>query len=104
LVVEVLSPSTKTRDRGVKLINYGKLGVPEYWIVNRVEKEIEVYKLDDSLLKLTEIYQAPPENYNPELDDNTYITQFETSLYGGELIIDVEEIFRDRRKKRIIKE
>jgi hypothetical protein len=34
LVVEVLSPSTEARDRGVKLGRYRLYGVPEYWVVD----------------------------------------------------------------------
>ena len=42
LVVEVLSPSTRDRDRGVKLDRYRRFGVPEYWIVDPDQRTIEV--------------------------------------------------------------
>jgi Uma2 family endonuclease len=42
LVIEVAESSLET-DRGVKLRLYAACNVPEYWIVNLVEKQIEVY-------------------------------------------------------------
>jgi Uma2 family endonuclease len=45
LVVEVLSPSTEFRDRGVKLDRYRLHGVPEYWVVDPDERTVEVWDL-----------------------------------------------------------
>ncbi len=45
LVVEVLSPSTALRDRGLKRQRYGALGVREYWIVDPENRRIESYAL-----------------------------------------------------------
>lgn len=45
LVVEVLSPSTAFRDRGIKLERYAAFGVPEYWIVDPDRRQVEVYRL-----------------------------------------------------------
>ena len=44
LLVEV-SDSTLAKDRGSKLINYARAGIQEYWIVNLVHSQIEVYRL-----------------------------------------------------------
>ena len=44
LVVEILSPSTEWRDRGVKLERYGLHGVPEYWVVDGEGEVVEVYR------------------------------------------------------------
>jgi len=45
LVVEVLSPSTEKRDRGIKFQDYALHGVAEYWIIDTVTETIEVYRL-----------------------------------------------------------
>jgi Uma2 family endonuclease len=45
LVVEVLSPSTEVRDRGIKLERYRLYGVPEYWVVDPEENTIGVWHL-----------------------------------------------------------
>jgi Uma2 family endonuclease len=45
LVVEVLSPSTAARDRGIKLERYRHFGVPEYWLVDPEENTIDVWTL-----------------------------------------------------------
>ena len=42
LVVEILSPSSVKHDRKTKLDLYGKVGVPEYWIVDPIARTIEV--------------------------------------------------------------
>ena len=47
LVVEVLSPSTKGRDRGIKRERYRFFGVPEYWVVDPDERSVEVWRLAD---------------------------------------------------------
>jgi len=45
LVVEILSPSTEERDRGVKFEDYAANGVGEYWIVDADASVIEQYIL-----------------------------------------------------------
>ncbi len=45
LVVEVLSPSTRERDMGVKSHLYARFGVPEYWIVDPEVETLAVYHL-----------------------------------------------------------
>lgn len=43
LVVEILSPSTEERDRGLKLKLYRRQGVPEYWIVDPEAETVEAW-------------------------------------------------------------
>jgi len=45
LVVEILSPSTAARDRGIKLKLYRGQGVAEYWIVDPDAQIVEVWEL-----------------------------------------------------------
>lgn len=45
LIVEILSDSTKKRDRGIKYIDYAAHGVYEYWIIDPETKCIEQYVL-----------------------------------------------------------
>ena len=47
LIVEILSPSTRSQDRGVKARRYAELGVEHYWIVDPAAKRIECYGLAD---------------------------------------------------------
>ena len=44
LVVEILSPSTAHRDRGIKLDLYARRGVREYWIVDPTEDVVDVWR------------------------------------------------------------
>ena len=45
LVVEVLSPSTRRRDRGEKRDIYAAFGVPHYWLVDADERRATVLRL-----------------------------------------------------------
>ena len=43
LIVEILSPSSTTRDQQEKLNLYERYGLPEYWIVDPDSQTVEVY-------------------------------------------------------------
>ena len=47
LAVEVLSPSTASRDRGIKRRHYQRSGVPEYWIADLHRRAIERWRPGD---------------------------------------------------------
>jgi Uma2 family endonuclease len=53
LVVEVLSPGTKNRqrDRQVKLELYSRRGVPEYWILDWRQRTLDVYRREGGGLR-----------------------------------------------------
>lgn len=44
LVVEILSPSTASRDRSIKLRLYERQGVPEYWIVDPDGSAVDIWR------------------------------------------------------------
>jgi len=46
LVVEILSPSTRQVDRGVKSRRYADLGVEHYWIVDPERRSLECHRLE----------------------------------------------------------
>ncbi|HUP21337.1 MAG TPA: Uma2 family endonuclease, partial [Thermoanaerobaculia bacterium] len=45
LVIEIISPATAHRDRGVKLDRYRHFGVAEYWVVDPEAASIEVWAM-----------------------------------------------------------
>lgn len=49
LVVEIVTPSTAARDRGIKLDRYRLYGVPEYWIVDPDEGTLTVWRFADGV-------------------------------------------------------
>jgi len=51
LIVEVLSPSTRRRDRDVKMKRYAEMAVPHYWLVEPEARWIACYRLSG------EVYQ-----------------------------------------------
>lgn len=47
MVVEVVSPESRGRDRGEKYVEYEKAGVPEYWLIDPERRQAEFYLLDE---------------------------------------------------------
>lgn len=58
LVVEVLSPSTQSKDRGIKLRRYAAAGVPHYWILDPRTRTLEARRLGVNGYELTATYDA----------------------------------------------
>jgi Uma2 family endonuclease len=48
LVMEILSPSTTSKDHTTKLNLYEKHQVPEYWIIHPLDKIVMVYRLSEN--------------------------------------------------------
>ena len=53
-IIEVVSPGTKRMDYGIKLFKYRTAGVREYWIVNPLNRTVNVYDLITN--ELTDLY------------------------------------------------
>lgn len=95
LVVEVLSPSTAKRDKGVKKDLYEKYGVKEYWLANPADKSIEVYLLKDDKFIFDNIYTIYPDWQWEEMSDeerSKVPLSVKVSLYD-DFSVDVHEIF-----------
>jgi Uma2 family endonuclease len=69
LVIEILSPGAENvrRDRVAKHRLYGKYQVPEYWLINREQKSVEIYRLEDRELQLAVILVGDDELKTPVL-------------------------------------
>ncbi len=48
LVVEVLSPSTRACDLGIKMRRYAASGVPHYWVADPEARSLTPYRLRES--------------------------------------------------------
>jgi Uma2 family endonuclease len=68
LIVEVLSPGTEDRDRGIKMRRFALAGVPHYWIVAPETRTLEAYRLRERerRYRRTGAYAAG-EVFRPEL-------------------------------------
>jgi Uma2 family endonuclease len=71
LVVEVLSPGKQNerRDQEAKLKLYSIQGVQEYWIVNRLTKQVAVYRREKGQLVLVATLLGNDEMTSPLLPD-----------------------------------
>jgi len=69
LVVEILSPGDKNekRDREAKLKLYSVQGIQEYWIFDRLERKVEVYRREKAILKLASTLFSQDELTSPML-------------------------------------
>jgi Uma2 family endonuclease len=66
LVVEVLSPSTGARDRGIKMRRYAAAGIPHYWLVDLPARTLEPYRLGERGYERVGTY-GPGSVFQPEL-------------------------------------
>ena len=66
LVVEVLSPSTRARDRGVKMRRYADLRIPHYWIADPDGKRIQCLRLQAGTHRLVVEAVAPETLTHPD--------------------------------------
>ncbi len=82
LVVEILSPSTSERDRGLKRKLYQRHGVKEYWIVDPEAERVEVWNFAGGA--------AEPQIFSARLP-----VRFGGALEGE---IDLREIFLSERR------
>ena len=79
LIIEVLSPSTKSKDTGIKLYKYREAGVREYWIVDSKEERVVVHDFENG--KESKVYTAEEE--------------VPVGIYDGKLKIDFKSIFEN---------
>ena len=56
MVIEILSPSNRRHDLGVKYRLYERAGVREYWVVDPEKKTVQVCRLEDGLYGVPEVY------------------------------------------------
>ncbi|MCI8284213.1 MAG: Uma2 family endonuclease [Firmicutes bacterium] len=97
MVIEVLSPSTAKNDKSKKKDAYEKAGVREYWIVNTMDKSIEVYLLKNGRFILDNIYSVYPEYLLKKMNDEERAaveTEFKCSLFD-DLVIKLDDIFKN---------
>jgi Uma2 family endonuclease len=71
LVVEILSPSTRKQDRGIKAERYAELGVEHYWIVDPEEKRIECHRLSHGRFELLFVAERDTVLVHPDWDGLT---------------------------------
>lgn len=76
-IIEIVSPSTKRIDYGVKLFKYRTAGVREYWIVNPITNTVNVYDLKTE--ELSDLYT---------FDDDINVCIYE------DLIINISELLK----------
>jgi Uma2 family endonuclease len=58
LVIEILSPTTRARDRGIKRRLFERTGVREYWLVDPRDAAIDVYRARQCELGLESSFMA----------------------------------------------
>ena len=59
LVVEIVSPSSRSHDRIAKTRLYARAGVKEYWIVSPDDRTAELFLLNNGKYTLEQLLEAP---------------------------------------------
>ena len=75
-VIEVLSPSTRRKDLGIKFTKYERAGVREYWIIDPEQEKVLVYDFSQ------EVY---PVIYG-------FTDKIPVGIFNGRCVIDFEKI------------
>ena len=57
MIIEILSPSTRTKDMTVKLDLYMRSGIAEYWIVNPEAEKVDVFSFSEGEISKTSTYR-----------------------------------------------
>jgi Uma2 family endonuclease len=55
LLVEVISPANRRRERDEKLADYASLGVPEFWVVWPERRAVEVFLLEGGEMRCSQL-------------------------------------------------
>ncbi|MDI6792302.1 MAG: Uma2 family endonuclease [bacterium] len=69
LVAEVLSPSSRGQDMGVKAEEYARAGIPEYWLLDPEAQTVTVYVLAERLYRFAALYRSGEILHSETLDD-----------------------------------
>ena len=75
LVIEILSPSTRSRDERLKRDLYERVGVQEYWLADPLREVIHVYRLDE-----TERFAAPEHYARGDVLTSRLLPELELSV------------------------
>lgn len=95
LVVEVLSPSTASNDRGPKMRSYAKAGVRECWIVSPLSRCVEVYLNHNGTFEFDEAFTDYTDEDLADMSDEDRAKvhmEIKVSLYD-DLFVSVRDIF-----------
>lgn len=88
-IAEIEGPLTKVKDRTVKMDAYAKLGVKEYWLIDPMEKKIEIYYLQIGNYILQESYAMEDIEKSPD-----YNTEISIALKNVSVVkVTIGEVF-----------
>ena len=79
LAVEILSPSTRSKDMILKLYKYEKAGVREYWIVIPEQQAVLVYHFEKT----------------PEVAQYSFADQVPVGIWDGKCKVDFKKILEN---------
>jgi len=90
-VCEVLSPTTSAYDRGKKATAYAQAGVPWYWIVDPIERTVEVLELLNGRWTISGVYTDGAELALPPFEQTVIVV---AELFAPEAV-DVGDVVGD---------
>ena len=84
LVIEVLSPSTKKKDMGIKYWKYFSAGVREYWLIDPKKQSVVVYNFD--------AVRDSSDDAPPHISLYGFESEIPVAIWNGECVIDMKII------------
>jgi Uma2 family endonuclease len=74
-MIEILSPASAARDRGIKYDLYEDYGIREYWLVDPVSQFVEVYQLTDGEFDRLGLFATDQVFTSPLLGQTVMVSQ-----------------------------
>lgn len=79
LLIEILSPSTRKKDLGIKFVKYENAGVREYWIIDPDQEKVLVYDFSQEIYPVIYGFQS----------------KIPVGIFDGKCVIDFSEVSDD---------
>lgn len=94
LIIEILSPSTKSKDMGIKYWKYFNAGVREYWVIDPEKQTVAVWNFES--IRSTEGSHAR------DISLYGFESEIPVAIWNGECVVDMKVIKKTLETLRLL--